>query len=202
MDLRKGLSFTAFGFLFVLVNFNLTAGARTVNVMPEFVGWLLLTLAIDKLGKYTENRRYLKVMALVLLVYTAAEWVLNITNPGLNLSIFRTVANVLVAVFDFVIFLSLEEIARDFGSPRESSVRTLRIMMLVLNIAIVAIVLLYNVLKLELKLESFALLFTVLGVVALVAAIVSLFVIFKLRSDVNASLDAAAEEAKETPEAE
>ncbi len=198
MDLRKGLSFTAFGFLFVLVNFNLTAGARTVNVMPEFVGWLLLTMAIDKLGKYTENRRYLKVMALVLLVYTAAEWVLNITNPGLNLSIFRTVANVLVAVFDFVIFLSLEEIARDFGSPRESSVRTLRIMMLVLNIAIVAIVPLYNVLKLE----SFALLFTVLGVVALVAAIVSLFVIFKLRSDVNASLDAAAEEAKETPEAE
>ena len=198
MDLRKGLSYTAFGFLFVLVNFNLTAGNRTVNIMPEFVGWILLTLAIDRLGKYTENRRYLKVIATVMLVYTAAEWLLNITRPGLNLSMFRTVANILGAVFDFVIFLSLEEIARDFGSPRESSIRTLRIMMLVLNIAIVAIVPLYNVLKLEI----FALLFTVLGVVALVAAIVSLFVIFKLRSDINASLDAAAEEAKETPEAE
>ena len=198
MDLRKGLSYTAFGFLFVLVNFNLTAGNRTVNIMPEFVGWILLTLAIDRLGKYTENRRFLKVIAIVMLVYTAAEWLLNITRPGLNLSMFRTVANILGAVFDFVIFLSLEEIARDFGSPRESSIRTLRIMMLVLNIAIVAIVPLYNVLKLEI----FALLFTVLGVVALVAAIVSLFVIFKLRSDINASLDAAAEEAKETPEAE
>ena len=41
MDLRKGLSYVAFGFLFTLINFNLTVNGQAISITPNFIGWIL-----------------------------------------------------------------------------------------------------------------------------------------------------------------
>ena len=81
MNIKKGLSYVAFGFLFTLVNFNLTLNGGTLNVMPDFVGWILFFLAFDKLGTYISDKKYMKWISLILAVVTAALWILGMAKP-------------------------------------------------------------------------------------------------------------------------
>ena len=127
MDIKKGLSLTAFGFAFVLINLNLTLDGATLNVTPDFIGWIMLTIAVDKLGTYTDGKKYLKIVALIMVVLSASLWVLQILKAGYDLSLVQTVSNVVSAVFMFIFFGCLEAVARDFESPRESTIRTLKI---------------------------------------------------------------------------
>ena len=200
MDLKKGLSLTAFGFAFVLINLNLTLGGVTLNVTPDFIGWIMLTLAVDRLGKYTDGKKYLKFVALVMVILSASVWTLQIMKPEYDISILTTLENVVAAVFMFIFFGCLELVANDYGSPRESTIRTLKILTLALNIAMVTVVPLHK----TMPLETFAVIFAVLGVAAIVTAIVTLIVLFKLRDEIHEKLDApaAAEETEEAEEAE
>ena len=70
-SLKRGLSFVAFGFLFTLVNLNLTLNGTTVNVIPDFIGWALLFRAYDMLGHYMDGKNYLKWTFLILLILSA-----------------------------------------------------------------------------------------------------------------------------------
>ena len=51
------------GALFTLVNFNLTFGETSINVMPNFVGWIIVYLACGLLGDYIADKAYLKPAA-------------------------------------------------------------------------------------------------------------------------------------------
>ena len=188
MDLKKGLSLTAFGFAFILINLNLTFRGAALNVTPDFIGWIMLAVAVDRLGSYTDGKKYLKIAALIMIVLSASVWVLQITKPVYDISILTTVANVVSAAFMFIFFGCLELVARDFESPREATLRTLKILTLALNIALVAAVPLHN----AMELETFAVFFSVLGAIAIVTAIVTLIVLFKLKDEMNDKLDAPA----------
>ena len=55
MDLKKGLTYVSFGILFTLADFYLSIGNFQINIFPDFIGWILLYLAFDKFGEYTEE---------------------------------------------------------------------------------------------------------------------------------------------------
>ena len=80
MDIKKGISYVAFGFLFTLININLTFNGATVNIVPDFLGWILFFLAYDKLGSYMENRVYLKWGFLIMAVFKGVLWILDFTG--------------------------------------------------------------------------------------------------------------------------
>lgn len=46
MNLKKAISYAAFGFFFILVNINLTLSGGTINITPNFVGWILMIIAL------------------------------------------------------------------------------------------------------------------------------------------------------------
>ena len=48
MNIKKAISLAAFGFMFVLVDFNLTLDGHTICVTPDFVGWILFYLAYQQ----------------------------------------------------------------------------------------------------------------------------------------------------------
>ena len=77
MDLKKALTYVAIGFLFTLINLNITIGTITINFTPDFVGWILFFLAFDKLGSYVEGKTYLKWMALVLAIISRTPRKIN-----------------------------------------------------------------------------------------------------------------------------
>ena len=180
MNLKKGLSLVAFGFLFTLVDLNLTLNGSTLNVMPDCIGWFLLFLAIDCLGDFAADKKYLKWSALVLAVFTAAFWLLDIARPELTPGLLKTLVSVAEAVYMFLLFGVLEKIAHAYAPQHEGTIRTLKI----LNVALIAGFIATGLLASAR--ESTALVGTaaVLGFAALVAAVVTMFTLFKLRREI------------------
>ncbi len=185
MNLKKGLSYVAFGFFFTLVNLNLTLNGTTINVTPDFIGWILLFLAFVPLGPYVSDKPILRWLPLVVGVFSAAVWVLSIAKPELDIGFVPTILTALSAVYMFLLFGALQRIARDYASPREGTLGVLRILNPALEVAFVVMGLLAYYAR------SYALagLSAVLGVAALVAAIVTMVVLFRLRSEISRKLE-------------
>ena len=179
-NIRRGLTFVAFGFLFTLVNINLTFPSGTVNVMPNFVGWILFFLAFDRLGSYVSDRPYLKWIALVLVILSAASWLLDIARPELGGDILHTIITVISTVYLFILFGPLQQIARDYGSTRAGTLNFLRYF----NLAVGGILLLVELLGGLMSIESLVLAASIVGAAALVAAIITMVVLFLLRGDI------------------
>ena len=184
MDLKKGLSLVAFGFFFTLVNFNLTLNGATLNVTPDFIGWILLFLAYDKLGKYTADKKYIKWLSLLLIVMTAAVWLSEIVKPELDVGTVRTFNTVLSGVYMFFLFGSLVELARDYGSQREGILGVLKYLNPALLLGFVAV----GIAGVTAKSAALTLLAGLLGVAALAAAIVTMVVLFQLRKEISDKL--------------
>lgn len=100
------------GFLFCYLNLNLNFGASTINLLPEFVGYILLYLGIRELAH--ESERYPKVQPFLigLGVYTGIVWVMNLM--GRTGSIVAVLLNLVAAVIDmyavYQIIMGFEEI--------------------------------------------------------------------------------------------
>ena len=181
MDLKKGLSLVAFGFLFTVVNLNLTLNGTTVNVMPEFIGWLLIFLACFKLGSCTADRPYLKWLALALAMLHAVAWGCAIPKPELDLGPLANIYTVLSAVCMFFLLEALEKLARDLGSPRERALSVLKILDPALLLGFLAAGLAGG----YTGSESLSLLTVLLGIAALIAPVVTAIVLFMLRRDLR-----------------
>ena len=185
MNLKKGLSFVAFGFFFTLINLNLTLNGAKLNVTPDFIGWILFFLAFDLLGTYVKDKLYLKWLSLVLVIITAADWVLEITKPELDTGAVRTFVTVLSGVYMYLLFGALEFIARDFKSSEESTIRILRILNIVLYLGFVAAALAGA----SSGASALLLLSAILGMAALIAAIITMVVLFRLKREIGDKLD-------------
>ncbi len=74
-----GMWFCFIGFLFIFLDFEITlAGGTTVNFIPDFLGYALLSLGVFHLGH--ENGRFsrCRITALVALVLSAGTFVLDL----------------------------------------------------------------------------------------------------------------------------
>lgn len=180
MNLKKGLTLIAIGFLFTLVDINLTFDGAKVNITPQFVGWILIFLAIDSLGKYVSGKMYLKWLALALAMAFGVIWAFDVFKPELSTSIIKVPVNILATVYMFILFGVLEEIAHDCGSKRESTIRTLKIVNLALYIGALVLVPFTE----KEGLETIAYIFLIIGLAMLTAAIITAVVLFQLRKDV------------------
>ena len=189
MHLKKGLSFIAFGFLFVLVNLNLTISQSlpAINLMPDFVGWILFFLAFGALGSYMEGRGALKWNPFVLIFVTGVLWLVQIVMPEQDFGILKAPVNILTAVYMFLLFGVLERIARDFRSRHESTLRVLKYLSLGLYIVLNLLSLL--VLAGYVAAEAAALPVLVLGAAILVAAIMTVVILFSLRKEIGEQAD-------------
>lgn len=182
MNIKKGLSFVAFGFLIILVNLNLTLNGHTVNISPDFIGWLLLFFAHDKLGAYTEDKGYLKWTALILAILSGAFWVLELVGVDADITAFETVINIAAAAYMFILFSVLESVARDCGSEHESMIGMLKY----INLALFVILTVMSMfaekgISSNLYLGAFA----VIGAAAVVAAVVTAVTLFRLKGEID-----------------
>ncbi|MCR5795848.1 MAG: hypothetical protein K6G61_10950 [Solobacterium sp.] len=193
MNIKKGISCVAFGFLFTLVNINLTLNGFTVNVMPDFIGYLLLFLAFGQFGSYAEGREFLKWCFLLLAVVTAGVWGSSILRPELAMPAWLTTAVAAVsACAMFLLFGIIEKIAGDFNSPQEQTVGWLKYVNVILYAAFF-----FTSVNLGRDIASGAheagsafqtylgVLASVMGAAALVFAVITAFVLFKLKKDIE-----------------
>ncbi len=180
MDIKKALSFIAFGFLFTLLNINI----NSINFTPSFIGWILLFLAYDNLGTYTEGKIWLKWTALALAVLSFAVWILGLTNPDFSTRVLDAIISVVSAVYLYFLLGILENVANDFGSSLTRKLHTVK------YVNLVAVCLL-ELVAIQLPAQGgtpdtftsvlvMALLFLSLGI-----AIYMMFLLFRLRKDIK-----------------
>ena len=184
MNIKKAISYIALGLLFRLVNINLTINGNTLNVTPDFIGWILFYLAIGCLEKYVSDKPYLKVVSLVLAVVKAVFWILDFIKPDVDIWVIKTVVGVVEAVFMFIFFGVIERIAADHGSSRADTIRILKWINIVSYVALEVMAIMKDVLSIE----AMATILLVFGLALLVCAIITMFVLFGLRSEINEKL--------------
>ena len=198
-SLKRGLSFVAFGFLFTLVNLNLTLNGTTVNVIPDFIGWALLFRAYDMLGHYMDGKNYLKWTFLILLILSAVTWTYDLFMPEqATPQILYTVITLISVVAMFILFGVLEKIAADYQSSRESTLRMLKYINVVLHASVVILALLFartvtqNGGVTEIAGTPYQVtlgtMMGLAGVAALVSAVVTAVVLFKLKGEISSKL--------------
>ncbi len=176
MDIKKGISYIAFGFLFALVNINLNFNGGSLNVTPDFVGWILMFFAFDRLGHYVEDKTYLKWAALILAILTGVIWVYGLAKPELDIGIVKTIVSFVQAAFMFILFGVLEQIARDHAPLYEKNISMLKIVNLVLYVCFAV-----SALLMTKDQNTFAMLAFVFGTGALISAIITAVTLLKFR---------------------
>ena len=187
MDLKKGLTYVAWGFLFVLVNLNLEINnGMTINFMPNWIGWFLLFLSFGSLGTYVSDKPYMKWTALVLTIASAITWLLSIVQPDTYYSILDTIVTLASAVYIYLLFDVVIRIAHDYGSTKEANLKTYRFIFLLVYIFVAALTVVLassdHISNSVLYITGFAL------IAALVVAIMTLVTLFGLRKEVIAKL--------------
>ena len=180
MNIQKALSFIAFGFLFTLLNINI----NSINFTPSFIGWILLFLAYDNLGTYTEGKIWLKWTALALAVLSLAVWILGLTNPDFSTRVLDAIISVTSAVYLYFLLGILENVADDYGSSLGKKLHTVKF------INLVAVCLL-ELIAIQLPAQGqtpdtlMSVLVVVLLFLTLGIAIYMMFLLFRLRKDIR-----------------
>ena len=185
MDLKKALTYVAVGFLFTLVNLNITLGSLTINFTPDFVGWILFFFAYDKLGTYLEGKIYMKWLALVLAIISAATWLLQIVSPQLEIGILTTIVSFVSMIYLYILLGVLEKIAKDYESNTAGTINILKYVNVILNLAFIVIAVIAAFNKENTTLIVVA---GMIGAMALMAAVFTCLTLFRLRKDVNAKI--------------
>ena len=180
-DLKKALSLAAIGFLFTFVNINLKINTLTINVMPDFIGWILLFMAHDNFGKYVAGKSFLKWTALILAIASIALWILGIYDPNMDLTLYTAVVNVIAAVYMFMLFSVISNVARDMGSAKAETITFLKYLNFFIFLALSAL----GFIGLRIDIKYLAIAATILGALAIGAAVISAIVLFSLRKEAS-----------------
>ncbi|MBR1757853.1 MAG: hypothetical protein IJ744_03890 [Lachnospiraceae bacterium] len=203
MDIKKALSYIATGFLLILLDFNLNVNALSANILPDFVGWILIYLSVDLLGGYTEGKKYLKWMALVLAILNAILWVGPWFIPAEKLTILVVLSGVISAFVFFILLGTLIQVGEDISSAHTGTLKILRWFMLFIHLFSAAGSLVVKRMGESPVLISPTMIAisVVLSLAMLVAAIVALVVLFKLKKEAE-SLPEAETPSEETRDPE
>ena len=192
MNLRKGLTLIAFGFLFTLIDLNLTLNGKTLNVTPDFIGWILMYLTIDNLGDYADRKPILKADYLLLAILSLGLYIAEIIRPELAISKYiQPIINIVSVISMFMLFTRLERIAHDYNPNLEPRIRNLKFINLLLHIAILVFVTVFadRFASLSTNIGQSAQTISIILIILLAAliifTIITAFTLFKLRKSVN-----------------
>ena len=179
MDIKKGITFVAFGFLLTLVNFNLTINGFTVNIFPDFLGWICIYLAFDKLGTYISDKKYMKWAAMILAVVSCAVWVIDTFMKTIDIKMVNYAVNLVAAVYMFILLGVVIKVARDRGSARADTINILRF----INLFVFVILTVLSAVANRMSVDVLVPVVAIVGVIAIVAAIITAVTLFALKKD-------------------
>ena len=90
------------GFFFIFVNFNLTVNGHVLNLLPPFVGYLLVMRGCRELGEESALFASIRPFALGMAVYTGILWLgdlLAVTGQGSWLTMLLGLVSMAVSLY-------------------------------------------------------------------------------------------------------
>lgn len=128
MDLKKGLTYIARGYLFILINFTLdiTDMRISIDILPDFIGWIFIFLAIDCLGEYITHKSFAKWTAIAMVILSLLNFYYWPEDAESGIDVIFVIINVLSTFCLYTILDAVEKVAKDYGSLRETNIRKLK----------------------------------------------------------------------------
>ena len=160
--LRKAVGQVASGYLLIHLNINL----GTLDILPDWAGYLLICQALAGLTREDESAGLLKPLGLVLAVWHGIKWVADIVGASIDINILSIVATVVSLYFHFQLLTNLAGIAAAFDCPQRGALLGLRTVRTVVDTVLQIIVYMGSFEK-----ESWQAVLLILGVVQLVVLI-------------------------------
>lgn len=183
MNIKKGIRLIALGFLFTLVNVNLTSGNTKINITPDFIGWIMIFFGCGMLGDYVKGKPWYKWGAFLLAILSAALWVTELIDFNLNFDVKYLEIGTTVATTLYILLILglLQKIGKDYGSALTGNLGVLKIVYLVVYILFQAVSLFID----TLPLEVLSIILTIAGGAALVTAIITCIILFRMSIEIE-----------------
>lgn len=173
--LYSGISRAAWGLFFLFFHINL----GTLDLLPNFIGWLLLLSALKLLGEERRDLVLLRPLGIGLALYHFADWLLALFGRTLDLPLLGTLSTIAQLYFLFQLLTDCAALAAQYQDEEDDldarirKWRNAQTILLTLDLSL-----------LFLPLEHFdwwEIFMTCLAVAALFAAVMSMATLFSLR---------------------
>lgn len=112
------------GFFFVFLNFNLTVNDHVLNLLPPFVGYLLVMRGCRDMGEESSLFDPIRPFALGMAIYTGLLWLgdlLALTGQGSWLTVLLGLASLVVSLY---ISWSVVQAIRDMEARRAAELNS------------------------------------------------------------------------------
>lgn len=126
------------GFFFLFFSFNLSFDAISINLFPDFVGWLLILSGSKELCGESEHFGKVKPFAVILVIANIFTFVANLIGAGDLLENFNVILSIVLLIFEILAVYHLIEGLTDIEQRKHcdmnsSKIRTLWIVQLILS---------------------------------------------------------------------
>ena len=124
----EALTRMAWAYLFLCIDFSLNLGPCSVNLLPDWLGFLLIFYSLPLLQEQKPTAALLKPPAILLGVCDVVFWILE-SFLGITdfLTLVQLICSALTMYFNFQLFTDLASIAADHGlSHHARSLRRVR----------------------------------------------------------------------------
>ena len=172
----RAINYIAFGFLFCVVNLNVTFTSFTINITPAWLGYILLYFGLSEIKEYKYS--WLRYFAIVLAVFDLVLWIVNLFNIA-NVEYVRVVLAILHAVFAYLLMGVIIEIAKIEGSAYVAKFQLMRLISTIAYILSTALILL------AMLNDKLAIAAVIAGIIVLIAYIFTCILLFRFRKELK-----------------
>lgn len=176
MNIKTAIRLIAVGFIFTLVNVNVTIGTSQINFTPDFIGWILICYACTKLGDYIKGKAYFTIGAILLAIIDIAILVVGIFFPKFDLTWYTSGASLLSVIYIFLLLGLLEKIGKDKKYSDTASIRILKYVYLTVFCIFQALAFASDLIPIEIL----KVLIGISGGAALITALITAYVLVKM----------------------
>ncbi len=112
----------AWAYLFLFLNLSANSRTVSVNLFPDWIGWLLIFQALPAIEKEERTAALLRPVVVLLGIFDAVNWIASLfTGKPLSLPLLQLIASVLTLYFHFQFLTDLASVASAHGLPRFSA---------------------------------------------------------------------------------
>lgn len=120
--LADSVKLIAYGYLLLHLNFNL----GTLNVLPNWLGYIQILRALPALGEYEPSALLLRPLGILLALWEGVLWTVDLAGSSLTGYLFTVIATVIALYFHFQLLTNLADIAGSCSCPERKRILTLR----------------------------------------------------------------------------
>lgn len=120
--LCRGVKLIAWGCVLLYLNINL----GTLNILPDWLGYVLILRALPALGETEKSALLLRPLGTMLAVWEGILWVAALLGMEFNGYALEVIAAALSLYFHFQLLTNLADTAEKHGCPQRRRILTLR----------------------------------------------------------------------------